>query len=88
MALAEKNPDKHMLLRPEAKYVGNMHGNEVAGREILLHLISYLLNNESNDESVDYILQNTRVHILPTMNPDGFENSKQGDCNSVNGKLT
>ncbi|CAH1800383.1 unnamed protein product, partial [Owenia fusiformis] len=36
MTLGEK-PLQHLPLRPEVKYVGNMHGNEVVGREMLLH---------------------------------------------------
>lgn len=62
-----------------------MHGNEVAGRVILFQLIDYLLTNSSNDESVAFILSNTRVHIMPTMNPDGFEESILGECMTVNG---
>ena len=48
-----------------------MHGNEVPGKEILLHLVDYMLNNQNNDHNVDFIMKNTRIHILPTMNPDG-----------------
>ena len=48
-----------------------MHGNEVPGKEILLHLVDYMLNNQKNDPNVDFIMKNTRVHILPTLNPDG-----------------
>ncbi len=86
LALAQTHPDKHIPLRPEAKYVGNMHGNEVAGREVLIHLIDYLLTNSTQDENVAFILSNTRVHILPSMNPDGFENSVIGECMTTNGR--
>ena len=30
LALSATRPDEHVLLRPEAKYVGNIHGNEVS----------------------------------------------------------
>ena len=49
------------------------------------HLIDYMLTNATRDESVDYIMSNTRVHIMPTMNPDGFEKSVVGECMTVNG---
>ena len=29
IALSATRPDEHVLLRPETKYVGNIHGNEV-----------------------------------------------------------
>ena len=29
MAIAGSRPDQHVTLRPEVKYVGNMHGDEV-----------------------------------------------------------
>ena len=63
-----------------------MHGNEVPSKEILLHLIDYMLNNQNNDAGVDYVMKNTRLHILVSMNVDGYERSQVGDCSSVNGR--
>ena len=63
-----------------------MHGNEVPSKEVLLHLLDYLLNNQNSDPSVDYVLKNTRVHIMPSMNPDGYEKSTFGDCEGVEGR--
>lgn len=62
---------------PEFKYVANMHGNEVTGREHLLKLMDYMceaitVGNEDT-EDVIWLLENTRIHIMPSMNPDGFE---------------
>jgi carboxypeptidase M len=86
MAIAHSQPHQNVLLRPEAKYVGNIHGNEVPSKEVLLHLIDYLLNNQNSDENVDYLLRNTRIHILPSMNPDGFEVSTSGQCTGIVGR--
>jgi carboxypeptidase M len=75
MALADSQPNVHLTLRPEAKYVGNIHGDEGATQETLLHLINYMLTSQSVDPSVDYVMKHTRTHVLVSMNPDGFEKS-------------
>ncbi|CAF1039718.1 unnamed protein product, partial [Brachionus calyciflorus] len=85
LALADSKPSEKVLLRPEAKYVANIHGNEVVGKEILLRLIDYFLTNQT-DPDVSFIMKNLRVHILPLMNPDGYGKSYMGDCNSVQGR--
>ncbi|CAG2188820.1 CPM [Mytilus edulis] len=78
-----KLPQNHLTLRPHVKYVGNMHGNEAVGREMLLHLIDYYLTNYNVNSTIKTFLDNTVVHILPSMNPDGFEVSSVGDCSGV-----
>jgi murein tripeptide amidase MpaA len=85
IALADSNPNVHLQLRPEVKYIGNMHGNEVVGRELLIRLIDYMLTNPF-DRDVDYIMKNMRTHIMVSMNPDGFEMSRVGDCYGITGR--
>ncbi|XP_072530227.1 carboxypeptidase M isoform X2 [Salminus brasiliensis] len=74
-----QNPRQHRTGIPEFKYVGNMHGNEVVGRVLLLQLIDYLTKGYLRDPLVTRLLNSSRVHILPSMNPDGFESSGR-DC--------
>ncbi|CAD6227310.1 GSCOCG00006098001-RA-CDS [Cotesia congregata] len=81
-----KNPGKHDPNKPEVKYIANMHGNEVVGREILLLLLEYLCENYGSDERVTRILDTTRLHIMPSMNPDGYAVSKIGDVDGVVGR--
>ena len=82
--LAEPGEDQDQaLLRPLGKLVGNMHGNEPTGREMLIHLAKYIIladrySQERQIASRDpwvaraaAILRNTDLWILPTMNPDG-----------------
>uniref|UniRef100_A0A8B9T6X4 Carboxypeptidase M n=1 Tax=Anas platyrhynchos TaxID=8839 RepID=A0A8B9T6X4_ANAPL len=72
-------PTQHKIGIPEFKYVANMHGDETVGREILLHLIDYLVTSYGRDPNITKLLNNTRIHIMPTMNPDGFEATKNNN---------
>ena len=60
-------------LKPMVKLAANMHGNEAVGRELMIALIEYLAINYSNNGTITDLLDNVEIHILPTLNPDGFE---------------
>ncbi|ELT87633.1 hypothetical protein CAPTEDRAFT_132113 [Capitella teleta] len=72
--------------KPKFKYVGNMHGNEVISRQMLIYLTEYLLTNYETDVRVRQLIDSTDIHIVPSMNPDGFENARVGDCSGVTGR--
>ncbi|XP_012551013.1 carboxypeptidase D isoform X3 [Bombyx mori] len=80
------SPYEHMIGKPDVKYVANIHGNEAVGRELLLHLIQYLVTSYATDPYVKWLLDNTRIHLMPSMNPDGFAISREGQCDTIHGR--
>ena len=61
------SPNDRQVLVPDVKYVGNIHGNEAVGREVLLHLIQHLLASYDQDDYVRWLVDNTRIHIMPSV---------------------
>lgn len=69
------------VFKPNVKYIGNMHGDEVVGRELLMRFMQTLL--EGNDPDANALLESANVFVIPTMNPDGFARGVRVNNNGV-----
>jgi hypothetical protein len=77
------NNTTSLRLKPKVKFVGNMHGDEAVGREILIHLIDEILSSLQTSDRIVRLLNNIDLYILPSMNPDGFELGRRGNYNNI-----
>ena len=67
--------------KPAFLYSATMHGDEVVGYQMMLHLIDYILNNPT-DPQVQAVLQNVDLYICPLENPDGTYKSSNTQISS------
>lgn len=75
-----KNVDADEI-EPEFKYIANMHGDEITGREVTMRFIGDILENYGKDDRITKLIDNTEIYIIPTMNPDGMTAHRRGNFN-------
>ncbi len=76
---------------PEFFFTSTMHGDEVTGYILTLHLIDYLLSNYESLSEVRELVNNIEIWINPNANPDGtyfsgnnsVSGATRGNANSV-----
>jgi len=71
-------------VEPEFKYIGNMHGDETVGREILIAFIELLCTSYGGDSAeaqrITKLVDHTDISIIPSMNPDGFASATRSNA--------
>lgn len=68
-------------VEPEFKYIANMHGDEIAGRELTIFLIEEIAEKYGTDPEITELVDNTEIFIIPSMNPDGAQRPQRANGN-------
>jgi len=71
--------------KPRVKLLGNMHGDEVVGRQLLLNLVELLCDKAAvaADPDLAQIAHNVDLYIVPSLNPDGYERDTRANANGI-----
>lgn len=69
---------------PEFLYTSSIHGDEVTGYVLMLHLADYLLSGYGTDSRITNMINNFDIVICPLANPDG---TYKGGNSTVNGAV-
>ncbi len=69
---------------PEFKYTATMHGDEVVPMELMMNLVHDLVEGyEADNDTMNFIIDNTELFIVPLHNPDGRHAHTRSNANGV-----
>jgi len=77
------SPGIKELHEPEFIYLANMHGDETVGRVVLIELIRLLCTEYGSNQRITNLVDNTRIFIVPSINPDGFEATRRANNRGI-----
>ena len=66
------NPNVEEAEEPEVLYTALHHAREPNSLSQMIFYMWYLLENYETDEEVRYLVDNTAMHFIPCINPDGY----------------
>ena len=50
------------------------------GRELVIFLAQYLIKGYGKLDRITFLVNNTDIWLMPSLNPDGFEMAQEGKC--------
>lgn len=62
--------------KPALFYTGTIHAREWIGHELAIEFAIYILKNLETDPSLQIYLNESTVYMVPCVNPDGYEYSR------------
>ena len=62
--------------KPALFYTGTIHAREWIGHELAIEFATYILKNLETDPSLQIYLSESTVYMVPCVNPDGYEYSR------------
>jgi hypothetical protein len=69
--------------KPNVLILANIHGDETVGREVLIDVIAYMLEQYNQLYDVTHLLNHLNVYFVPSINPDGFELGTRTNAHGV-----
>ena len=68
---------------PNLKIIANIHGDETLGRTLVVGLAEWLCQNYQTDAVAKRVVDGVHLFLVPTLNPDGFDDVNRGNARGV-----